>query len=57
MSSRNSLLAKSPAEALKPGRPITLSGIADGAEGLVVADLARAIASGKHRPAISVAVV
>ena len=57
MSSRNSLLAKSPAEALKPGRPVTLSGIADGAEGLVVADLARAIASGKNRPAISVAVV
>ena len=57
MSSRNSSLAKSPAEALKPGRPITLSGIADGAEGLVVADLARAIASGKNPPAISIAVV
>ncbi|MGB7042582.1 MAG: DEAD/DEAH box helicase, partial [Xanthobacteraceae bacterium] len=57
MSSRNSLLAKSPAEALKPGRPVTLSGIVDGAEGLVVADLARAIASGKNRPAIKVAVV
>jgi len=56
-SSRNSLLAKSPAERLKPGRPVTLAGIADGAEGLVVADLARAIAAGEKPPAISVAVV
>jgi transcription-repair coupling factor (superfamily II helicase) len=56
-SSRNSLPAKSPAERLKPGRPVTLAGIADGAEGLVVADLARAIAAGTNPPAISVAVV
>jgi transcription-repair coupling factor (superfamily II helicase) len=56
-SARNSLLAKSPAERLKPGRPVTLAGIADGAEGLVVADLARAIAAGAKPPAISVAVV
>jgi transcription-repair coupling factor (superfamily II helicase) len=54
---RNSLLAKSPAELLRPGRPATLAGIADGAEGLVIADLARAIAAGKNPPAISVAVV
>ena len=33
------------------------AGIADGAEGLVVADLARAIAAGPNPPAISVAVV
>ncbi len=56
-SARNSFLAKSPAERLKPGRPVTLAGIADGAEGLVVADLARAIAAGANPPAISVAVV
>ncbi len=40
-----------------PGRPLTLAGIADGAEGLVVADLARAIAAGAKPPAISLAVV
>ena len=37
-------LIKSPAERLSPGRVLTLAGIADGAEGLVLADLARAIA-------------
>ncbi len=50
-------LIKSPGERLLPGRPLTLAGIADGAEGLVVADLARAIASGAKPPAISLAVV
>ena len=34
-------MAKSPAELLVPGRALTLSGVADGAEGLIVADLAR----------------
>ncbi len=48
---------KSPGERLLPGRPLTLAGIADGAEGLVVADLARAIAAGAKPPAISLAVV
>jgi transcription-repair coupling factor (superfamily II helicase) len=51
------LLAKSPAERLKAGRPLTLGGVPDGAEGLVIADLARAIAAGKNAPAISLAVV
>ena len=51
------LLAKSPAERLKPGRPLTLAGVPDGAEGLVVADLARAIAAGKNPPPISLAVI
>jgi transcription-repair coupling factor (superfamily II helicase) len=51
------LLTKSPAERLKPGRPLTLAGVPDGAEGLVVADLARAIAASKNPPAISLAVV
>ncbi len=48
---------KSPAERLAPGRVLTLAGIADGAEGLVIADLARAIAAGNKPPAISIAVV
>jgi transcription-repair coupling factor (superfamily II helicase) len=51
------LLAKSPADQLKAGRPLTLAGVPDGAEGLVIADLARAIAGGKNAPAISLAVV
>jgi transcription-repair coupling factor (superfamily II helicase) len=42
-------LATSPARMLRAGRPLTLSGIADGAEGLVIADLARAIAAGASR--------
>src|SRR6201997_831173 len=50
-------LAKSPAERLKAGRPLTLAGVPDGAEGLVAADLARAIAAGKNAPAISLAVI
>jgi transcription-repair coupling factor (superfamily II helicase) len=51
------LLAKSPAERLKAGRPLTLAGVPDGAEGLVVADLARAVAASKNPPAIALAVV
>src|SRR5499427_7253040 len=50
-------LAKSPAERLKAGRPLTLAGVPDGAAGLVIADLARAIAAGKNAPAISLAVI
>ncbi|MFZ0424562.1 MAG: transcription-repair coupling factor [Xanthobacteraceae bacterium] len=53
----SALLAQSPAARLALGRPLTLSGIADGAEGLVLADLARAVASGPKPPAISVAVM
>ena len=34
---------KSPAELLAPGRALTLANVAEGAEGLVVSDLARAI--------------
>ncbi|MGA2895170.1 MAG: transcription-repair coupling factor [Xanthobacteraceae bacterium] len=48
---------KSPALRLAPGRPLTLTGIADGAEGLVLADLARAVAAGANPPPISVAVI
>ena len=49
--------ARSPAEKLAPGRPLLLSGVADGAEGLVLADLARAIAAGEAAPAVSLAVI
>jgi transcription-repair coupling factor (superfamily II helicase) len=49
--------SQSPAVRLKPGRPLTLAGIADGAEGLVIADLARAVAAGASPPAISAAVI
>ncbi len=47
---------KSPAQRLKAGKSLTLAGITDGAEGLVVADLARAVAAGTNPPAISIAV-
>jgi transcription-repair coupling factor (superfamily II helicase) len=47
----------SPARRLSRGRPLTLAGVADGAEGLVLADLARAVAAGDKPPAISLAVV
>jgi len=48
---------KSPAELLAPGRPLTLANVAEGAEGLVISDLARAIAARPKKPAISLAVV
>src|SRR5262249_15264795 len=51
------LLATSLAARLKAGQPLTLSGVPDGAEGLVIADLARTIAVGKNPPAISLAVI
>ena len=38
--------AKSPADQLAAGRPLTLASVADGAEGLVLADLARAVRLG-----------
>src|SRR5215469_14749518 len=49
--------AKSPAELLAPGRALTLANVAEGAEGLVISDLARAIAARPMRPAVSLAVV
>lgn len=50
---------KSPLQSLRlaRGRPLTLAGIADGAEGLVVADLARAVAAASKPPATSLAVI
>ncbi len=52
-------VSRSPAEQLAPGRALTLANVADGAEGLVLSDLARAIAArAKGRgPAVSLAVV
>src|SRR5437764_9249898 len=48
---------KSPAELLAPGRAMTLANVAEGAEGLVISDLARVIAAKPKKPAISLAVV
>ena len=52
-----SAAGKSPAGLLKLGKPLTVSRVADGAEGLVLADLARAIAAKKDAPAVSLAVI
>src|SRR5690242_7938092 len=51
------MVSQSPAERLEPGKSLTLAHIADGAEGLVLADLARSIAAGKNAPAISLGVI
>jgi transcription-repair coupling factor (superfamily II helicase) len=48
---------RSPAEQLVPGRSLTLANVADGAEGLIVSDLARAVAARPKPPAISLAVI
>ena len=48
---------KSPAELLAPDRPLTLSNVADGAEGLVISDLARADAARTNPPATSALVI
>src|SRR5581483_268159 len=50
-------MAKSPAELLAPGRPLTLAGVADGAEGLVISDLARVVAACADAPATSLVVI
>ena len=49
--------AKSPAELLAPDRPLTLANVADGAEGLIIADLARAVAARTNAPATSAVVI
>src|SRR6476620_872550 len=49
--------AKSPAALLVPGRALTFANVAEGAEGLVVSDLARAIAAQPKPSAVSLAVV
>jgi transcription-repair coupling factor (superfamily II helicase) len=50
-------MARSPAELLRPGAALTLAQVADGAEGLVLADLARAVWARPNAPAISLAVI
>ncbi len=57
MATRQAEKARSPAELLAPGRPLTLASVADGAEGLVLADLARAVAARPKAPAISLVVI
>jgi transcription-repair coupling factor (superfamily II helicase) len=47
----------SPAQSLQPGKVLTLAQVADGAEGLVLADLARSIAAKSGSPAISLLVI
>jgi transcription-repair coupling factor (superfamily II helicase) len=48
---------RSPAELLAPDRPLTLANVADGAEGLVISDLARAVAARVNPPATSALVI
>jgi transcription-repair coupling factor (superfamily II helicase) len=50
-------VARSPANVLQPGRALTLANVAEGSEGLIVSDLARAIATRQNPPAVSLAVV
>jgi len=50
-------MAKSPADSLRPGKALTLAQVADGAEGLVLADLARSVAARERAPAISLGVI
>src|SRR3981189_2461591 len=48
---------RSPAELLGPGRALPFANVAEGAEGRVISDLARAIAARPKPPAVSLAVV
>lgn len=50
-------MSRSPADLLKSGQKLTLANVADGAEGLVLSDLARAIAAKPGAPAVSLVVV
>jgi len=51
------MMAMPPAQSLQAGKILTLAQVADGAEGLVLADLARSIAAKADAPAISLAVI
>jgi transcription-repair coupling factor (superfamily II helicase) len=50
-------ISRSPADRLIAGRPLTLMGVADGAQGLVIADLARALAARPEAAAVSLVVL
>ena len=47
----------SPADLLQVGRALTIANVAEGAEGLIISDLARAVAARPKKPAISLAVI
>ena len=49
--------SQSPAQLLVPASALTLANVAEGAEGLIIADLARAVAARPKPPAVSLAVV
>ncbi|WP_315832792.1 transcription-repair coupling factor [Bradyrhizobium prioriisuperbiae] len=49
--------SRSPAERLAAGKQLTLANVAEGAEGLITSDLARAVAARPKPPAVSLAVV
>jgi transcription-repair coupling factor (superfamily II helicase) len=49
--------AASPADLLQAGRALTIANVAEGAEGLIISDLARAVAARPKKPAISLAVI
>src|SRR6516164_8085634 len=44
-------------ERLAAGRPLTFSGVSDGAQGLILSDLARALAALPHAPAVSLVMI
>src|ERR1700742_5317891 len=48
---------QSPALSLVPGRALTLANVAEGAEGLVISDLARAVGARPKPSAVSLAVI
>src|ERR1700709_1197231 len=48
---------QSPAQLLAPGRALTFAHVAEGAEGFVISDLARAVAARSKPPAVSLAVI
>ena len=50
-------LVRSPAEKLLPGKALTFGNVAEGAEGLIVADLARSVAALPKPPAVSLCVI
>ena len=50
-------MTQSPADLLAPGRALMLASVADGAQGLVVADLACAVAARPQAPATSLVVI
>src|SRR6478736_2441077 len=50
-------IPRTPIDHIAPGRPLTFAGVTDGAEGRVIADLARALAARRDASAVPLAVV